>query len=114
MDADKDSPSLPPHAGGATPQSTHGKVPVSAGVLHNKLVDHIRSPSRQPSPQPTHLSVPGQAGTHTLVKEEGPGYVAPKFEGKEQQMEQGKQLSLLGRPLAWCRASAEACRTELK
>ena len=90
MDHDKDSPSLPPHAGGATPQSTHGKIPVSAGMLHNKLMDHIRSPARQPSPQPTHLSVPGQAGQHTLVKEEGTGYVAPKFEGKAQQMEQGR------------------------
>ena len=63
-------------------------------MLHNKLTDHLRSPSRQPSPQPTHLSVPGQAGAHTLVKEEGPGYVAPKFEGKEQQMEQGEPLAI--------------------
>ena len=87
MDIDKEPPALPPHAGGATPQSTHGKIP-AAGQLHNKLMDHLRSPSRQPSPQPTHLSVPGQAGVHMLMKEEGPGYVAPKFEGKEQQMEE--------------------------
>lgn len=56
---------------------------------HNKLLDHvIRTPGRQPSPQPTHLSVPGP-GPHRVLHEEGPGYVAPKFEGKELQMEQG-------------------------
>jgi hypothetical protein len=53
----------------------------------NKLVDQVRaSPIRGPSPQPTHLSVPGTS-TPRMLQEEGPGYVAPKFEGKEQQME---------------------------
>jgi len=64
----------------------------SNGVLHNKLLDQVsQTPDRQPSPQPTHLSVPGGAsGTHTprILHETGSGYVAPKFEGKEQQMEE--------------------------
>lgn len=65
------------------------KSPPSNGV-HNKLLDHvIRTPGRQPSPQPTHLSVPG-SGQHRMLQEQGSGYVAPKFEGKEQQMDQGK------------------------
>ncbi|KAI9835312.1 MAG: glutamate dehydrogenase (NADP(+)) gdh1 [Sarea resinae] len=56
---------------------------------HNKVLDHIvRTPGRQPSPQPTHLSVPGSSHHHRVIDESGPGYVAPKFEGKEKQMEQ--------------------------
>lgn len=60
--------------------------------LHNKLLDHIvRTPGRQPSPQPTHLGVPGASHSNNsrILHETGPGYVAPKFEGKEQQMEDG-------------------------
>ncbi|KAF2724361.1 NAD-dependent glutamate dehydrogenase [Polychaeton citri CBS 116435] len=54
----------------------------------NPLVERvIRTPGRQPSPQPTHLSVPGGA-PHNVVHEQGTGYVAPKFEGKEQQMQE--------------------------
>lgn len=57
--------------------------------VHNKLLEQvIRTPGRQPSPQPTHLGVPG-ASHHRVLHEEGSGYVAPKFEGKEQQMEEG-------------------------
>lgn len=62
--------------------------------VHNKLLDQvIRTPGRQPSPQPTHLSVPGSSQGRVL-HEEGSGYVAPKFEGKETQMDQGKLLCL--------------------
>ncbi|KAF2147187.1 uncharacterized protein K452DRAFT_240434 [Aplosporella prunicola CBS 121167] len=58
-----------------------------ANGVKNKLLDTvIRTPGREPSPQPTHLSVPGSS-QHRVLHEEGPGYVAPKFEGKEQQME---------------------------
>jgi glutamate dehydrogenase len=57
--------------------------------LRNKLHDHvIRTPGRQPSPQPTHLSVPGSQ--HKLLHDNSSGYVATTFEGKKQQMEQGK------------------------
>lgn len=54
----------------------------------NKLLEKVvRTPGRQPSPQPTHLSVPGSFQRQVL-HETGPGYVAPKFEGKDQQMEE--------------------------
>ena len=57
--------------------------------VHNKFLDQvIRTPGRIPSPQPTHLSVPGPSQSKVL-HEEGSGYVAPKFEGKEQQMDEG-------------------------
>ena len=57
--------------------------------VHNKLLDQVvRTPGRLPSPQPTHLAVPGSS-SH-ILPEEGSGYVAPKFEGKELQMDQGK------------------------
>lgn len=59
------------------------------GIIHNKLLEQvIRTPGRLPSPQPTHLGVPGPS-QHRVLHEEGSGYVAPKFEGKELQMYQG-------------------------
>ena len=68
-------------------QELQGKVPQNG--IHNKLLEHlVRTPGRQPSPQPTHLSVPGSS-QHRILHEEGSGYVAPKFEGKELQMDQG-------------------------
>ena len=61
----------------------------SQNGVHNKILDQvIRTPGRQPSPQPTHLAVPGSA-SHKVLQEHGSGYVAPRFEGKELQMEQG-------------------------
>ena len=62
--------------------------PVPNGIQSRVLDNVVRTPGRQPSPQPTHLSVPGSAH-HRVLHETGSGYVAPKFEGKEQQMEQG-------------------------
>ena len=61
---------------------------------HNKILDQvIRTPNREPSPQPTHLSVPG-SGTHTprILTERGSGYEAPKFEGKAEQKEKVMDL----------------------
>jgi glutamate dehydrogenase len=51
----------------------------------NKLLEVVRTPTRMPSPQPTHLGAPGQP--HRVLHEVGSGYVAPKFEGKSAQME---------------------------
>nr|POE48002.1 nad-specific glutamate dehydrogenase [Quercus suber] len=60
---------------------------------HNKLLERVvRTPGRQPSPQPTHLNVPGTPGQHYALADAGSGYVAPKFEGKVQQMEQVMDL----------------------
>lgn len=57
--------------------------------VHNRILEQVvRTPGRQPSPQPTHLSIPGPS-QHKVLHEEGSGYVAPKFEGKELQMDQG-------------------------
>ncbi|KAF2687961.1 NAD-specific glutamate dehydrogenase-like protein [Lentithecium fluviatile CBS 122367] len=58
----------------------------------NKLLDPaIRAPERRASPLPTHLSIPGSGhATPRVIPQEGSGgsgYVAPKFEGKEKQME---------------------------
>ena len=65
-----------------TPNGLNGDGP------QNKLLERVvRTPGRQPSPQPTHLSVPGTPQPR-LVQESGSGYVAPKFEGKGEQMEQ--------------------------
>ncbi|KAF2495342.1 NAD-specific glutamate dehydrogenase-like protein [Lophium mytilinum] len=62
-------------------------TPVNGVQVQNKLLDQvIRTPGRQPSPLPTHLNVPGAASPRVLPQE-GSGYVAPKFEGKDKQME---------------------------
>ena len=60
---------------------------------HNKHLDHvIRTPGRQPSPQPVHLGLPGH---HRVLSEEGSGYISAKFEGKQEQMEKGKLVYIL-------------------
>ncbi|MCJ1237717.1 NAD-dependent glutamate dehydrogenase [Varicellaria rhodocarpa] len=64
----------------------NSKMPQN-GVQNKILEQVVRTPGRQPSPQPTHLGVPG-SNQHRILHEEGPGYVAPKFEGKELQMDQ--------------------------
>ena len=62
---------------------------MNGSAPHNKHLDKaIRTPGRQPSPQPTHLSVPGSVSIQPhVLHEKDDGYVAPKFEGKMQQME---------------------------
>lgn len=64
----------------------------NAGPPHNKQFEQvIRSADRTPSPQPTHLSVPGALHKRTL-HDAGPGYVAPKFEGKQKQKDEVEDL----------------------
>lgn len=80
-------------------EDTMGSVHFDPAVLSNKLVDQvIRTPGRVPSPQPTHFSVParnnghsgnGNGNGHRLPRSASVGYVAPKFEGKDKQMEEG-------------------------
>jgi glutamate dehydrogenase len=59
----------------------------------NKLVeDVVRTPGRQPSPQPTHFSVPyknGNGNGHRVLRSATVGYIAPEFKGKKAQMLQG-------------------------
>ena len=63
---------------------------------HNKHLDHaVGNALRQPSPQPTHLGIPGTP--HRVLSEEDPGYIAATFEGKQKQMEQGQWSRLIGR-----------------
>lgn len=48
---------------------------------------------KAPSPQPTHIGYTGTGNgsppPHRILKDEASGYIAPVFEGKEQQMELG-------------------------
>ncbi|KAI9892079.1 MAG: glutamate dehydrogenase (NADP(+)) gdh1 [Vezdaea aestivalis] len=77
-----------------TSSSTASSTPTDATMssntsngLHNKAFDAvIRTPDRKSSPQPTHLAVPGSSLSRVLA-DQSDGYVAPKFEGKDEQME---------------------------
>ena len=74
-------------------------MPATIGVTNglkpqNKNLEHvIRTPGRQPSPQPTHLNLGSNSPQRRSVSDEGSGYVAATFEGKERQMEQGQCFS---------------------
>ena len=65
-----------------------------AAALPNKLVEQlIRTPGRIPSPQPSHYSVGhgnGNGNGHKVLRSATVGYIAPPFEGKNKQMEEGK------------------------
>lgn len=78
-----------PHSDASHVEEPQDKSP-PRNAVHNRILENvIRTPGRQPSPQPTHLSVPGPS-QHRVLPEQGSGYVAPTFDGKDQQMDQGK------------------------
>jgi glutamate dehydrogenase len=60
-------------------------------AAHKLLGQNLPAPDRRPSPNPTHLNIPGSGhSTPRIIPQEGAGgsgYVAPKFEGKDKQME---------------------------
>ncbi|KAI8635001.1 NAD-specific glutamate dehydrogenase [Xylariaceae sp. FL1651] len=69
----------------------------------NKLLSKLQNeqPSRHPSPQPTHFSVPldsngtnGQNGHngHRVLRSATVGYIAPEFKGKAEQMKAVKEI----------------------
>lgn len=63
------------------------------GIVPNKLVTRVSDePSRQPSPQPTHFSVPQKlnGNGHRVLRAATVGYIAPEFGGKSEQMEKGR------------------------
>ncbi|RMZ90098.1 hypothetical protein DV736_g2658, partial [Chaetothyriales sp. CBS 134916] len=66
-------------------------------LAKSKLIEQVmRTPGRQPSPQPTLLSVPLAAHSNQslsrVLSDHSSGYVAPKFEGKKAQMEEVMDL----------------------
>ncbi|KAA8573164.1 hypothetical protein EYC84_003675 [Monilinia fructicola] len=56
----------------------------------HKLVEQIiRTPGRQPSPQPTHFNIAhrnGNGNGHRVLRSATVGYVAPEFKGRTEQM----------------------------
>jgi glutamate dehydrogenase len=74
----------------------NGELPLNPAK--HKLVEHVvRTPGRQPSPQPTMLGVPGASQSnqslHKVLSDHSSGYVAPSFEGKKAQMEEGEHFA---------------------
>jgi glutamate dehydrogenase len=67
----------------------------------NKYVEQIiRSPGREPSPQPTHFSVssyshPYGHNGHRVLRSATVGYIAPRFEGKKAQMREGQYCVII-------------------
>jgi glutamate dehydrogenase len=54
----------------------------------NKMLESVSaSPDRMPSPQPTNLGGASHTPPHRVIHETGSGYIAPKFDGKAEQME---------------------------
>ena len=68
---------------------TNGPAKIEAPPPDKMLSqEHLVLPSRPgPSPQPTSLELVKEAKAIIPPEDDGTGYVAPKFEGKEQQME---------------------------
>ncbi|KAL2422033.1 NAD-specific glutamate dehydrogenase [Exophiala dermatitidis] len=75
--------------------ATNGEQPLNP-AKHKLIEQTIRTPGRQPSPQPTLLGVPGASSSnqslHRILSDHSSGYVAPKFEGKKAQMEEVMDL----------------------
>jgi glutamate dehydrogenase len=75
------------------------KMTVNNSPPHKLVEQTIRTPGRQPSPQPAHFN--GSNGHangschnghngHRILRSATVGYVAPTFEGKKAQMEEGQ------------------------
>lgn len=80
--------------------TANGTGEMSLNPAKHKLVEQIvRTPGRQPSPQPTMLGVPGATQSnqslHKILSDHSSGYVAPQFEGKKAQMEEGEHCNML-------------------
>lgn len=66
---------------------------MTANGVANKLVTRVSDePSRQPSPQPAHFSVPQKlnGNGHRVLRSATVGYIAPEFTGKVEQMQKGR------------------------
>ncbi|KAI1413546.1 NAD-specific glutamate dehydrogenase [Hypoxylon sp. FL1857] len=80
--------------------TTNGITPTSAPTPANKLLGKVQSveqPSRHPSPQPTHFSVPlGTLGNngHRILRSATVGYIAPEFKGRDEQIKKVKEIIL--------------------
>jgi len=83
------------------PMASGDLAPAEAPALAHKLLSKVKNeePSRHPSPQPTHLTVPlginGHNGVnghngHKVLRSATVGYIAPEFTGKAEQMNAGK------------------------
>lgn len=86
--------SFPDYTDPLESQAIDTMAAVNGNGLVNKLVGAVQDdPSRHPSPQPTHFSVPlkanGQNG-HKVLRSATVGYIAPEFKGRAEQMQSGQ------------------------
>ncbi|KAH9892917.1 NAD-specific glutamate dehydrogenase-like protein [Xylariomycetidae sp. FL2044] len=71
--------------------ATNGTSPAPANKLLGKVLQ-TEEPSRQPSPQPTHFSVPIGGNGHRILRSATVGYIAPEFKDKANQMQTVKDI----------------------
>ena len=86
---------FPDYIDSIEPADNFTMAAATAQVPANKLVNQLQSedPSRTPSPQPTHFSVPQTNGNgHRVLRSATVGYIAPEFEGRAEQMKSGRLL----------------------
>ncbi|KAK7911292.1 NAD-specific glutamate dehydrogenase [Apiospora marii] len=78
-----------------SPEAAKSPIMTANGPI-NKLVQQLQGgaePSRTPSPQPTHFSVPQTNGNgHRVLRSATVGYIAPEFKGKAEQKQQVKEI----------------------
>ncbi|KAI0013963.1 NAD-specific glutamate dehydrogenase [Xylariaceae sp. FL0662B] len=78
--------------------TSEGLAPTPAPAPANKLLGkvlHSEQPSRHPSPQPTHFSVPLETlnnNGHRVLRSATVGYIAPEFKGRAEQMNAVKDI----------------------
>lgn len=88
---------LDPWDGKMTPVTFENKA------LPTRLAEQtIRTPGRIPSPQPAHFSLPSHNGNgngngHKVLRSATVGYIAPPFDGKQKQMEEGENAYMRNR-----------------
>lgn len=89
-----------------TMANVQSPLPHSPTSKPNRLLESIKqSPGRHPSPQPAHLSYPknanGNGNGHRVLRSATVGYIAPAFEGKQEQIAEGECIQDRRSPASW-------------
>ncbi|KAK1490663.1 NAD-specific glutamate dehydrogenase [Colletotrichum tamarilloi] len=95
-----DLPTMDRYSSEPDPLEEISDIMATAAPPRNKMLGQVQADSaessRGPSPQPTHFSLPmasrSNGNGHRVLRSATVGYIAPTFVGKQEQMEQVKEL----------------------